>query len=118
MSKHQLQDTRPAEFGASGAEADWAAFRVTHLQERLTMLRQLRDGPIRVIPFMRIDGKRVVPRLEFTINLVAALPPTVAAPLRQAAGACALSVRESGWSLQALQGRRKCAPVGSADGPL
>jgi hypothetical protein len=35
---------------------------------------------------MRIDGKRVVPRLEFTINLVAALPPAVAAPLRQAAG--------------------------------
>ena len=50
------------------------------------ILRQLLDGSIRVIPFMRIDGKRVVPRLEFTINLVAALPPTVAAPLRQAAG--------------------------------
>lgn len=43
------------------------------------ILRQLLDGPIRVIPFMRIDGKRVVPRLEFTINLVAA-------PLRRAAG--------------------------------
>ena len=42
----------------------------------------------------------------------------LASALRQAAGACALSVRESGWSLQALQGRRKCAPVGSADGPL
>ena len=50
------------------------------------ILRQLRDGPIRVIPFIRIDGKRVVPRLEFTINLVAALPPAVAAPLRRAAG--------------------------------
>ena len=50
------------------------------------ILRQLRDGPIRVIPFMRIDGKRVVPRLEFTINLVAALLPAVAEPLRQAAG--------------------------------
>ncbi|MBU6308878.1 MAG: recombinase family protein [Planctomycetes bacterium] len=50
------------------------------------ILRQLLDGPIRVVPFMRIDGKRVVPRLEFTINLVAALPPAVAAPLRQAAG--------------------------------
>lgn len=50
------------------------------------ILRQLLDGPIRVIPFMRIDGKRVVPRLEFTINLVAALPPAVAAPLRRAAG--------------------------------
>ena len=39
----------------------------------------------RVIPYMRIDGKRVVPRLEFTINLVAALPSAVAGPLRQAA---------------------------------
>jgi hypothetical protein len=45
------------------------------------------DGPIRVIPYMRIDGKRVVPRLEFTINLVAALPSAVAGPLRQAAAA-------------------------------
>jgi len=50
------------------------------------ILRQLRDGPIRVIPLMRIDGKRVVPRLEFTINLVAALLPAVAEPLRQPAG--------------------------------
>ena len=49
------------------------------------ILRQLLDGPIRVVPFMRIDGKRVVPRLEFTLNLVAALPSAVAAPLRQAA---------------------------------
>ena len=48
------------------------------------ILRQLLDGPIRVIPYMRIDGKRVVPRLEFTINLVAALPSAVATPLRQA----------------------------------
>ena len=48
--------------------------------------RQLLDGPIRVILYMRIDGKRVVPRLEFAINLVAALPPAVAGPLRQAAG--------------------------------
>jgi DNA invertase Pin-like site-specific DNA recombinase len=48
------------------------------------ILRQLLDGPIRVIPYMRIDGKRVVPRLEFTLNLVAALPPTVAGPLRLA----------------------------------
>ena len=51
------------------------------------ILRQLLVGPIRVMPFMRIDGKRVVPRLEFTINLVAALPPAVAGPLRQAATA-------------------------------
>ena len=36
---------------------------------------------------MRIDGKRVVPRLEFTINLVAALPSAMAGPLRQAATA-------------------------------
>lgn len=48
------------------------------------ILRQLLVGPIRVMPLMRIDGKRVVPRLEFTINLVAALPPAVAGPLRQA----------------------------------
>jgi DNA invertase Pin-like site-specific DNA recombinase len=45
------------------------------------ILRQLLDGPIRVIPYMRIDGKRVVPRLEFTLNLVGALPPPVAGPL-------------------------------------
>jgi len=51
------------------------------------LLRQLLVGPIRVMPFMRIDGKRVVPRLEFTINLVAALPSAVASPLRQAATA-------------------------------
>jgi DNA invertase Pin-like site-specific DNA recombinase len=51
------------------------------------ILRQVLTGPIRVIPYMRIDGKRVVPRLEFTINLVAALPPAVAGPLRQAAAA-------------------------------
>jgi len=50
------------------------------------ILRQLLDGLIRVIPFVRIDGKRVVTRLEPTISLVAALPPAVAAPLRQAAG--------------------------------
>jgi len=45
------------------------------------ILRQLLDGPIRVIPYMRIDGKRVVPRLEFTLNLVGALPPPVAGQL-------------------------------------
>jgi hypothetical protein len=53
----------------------------------VVILRQLLDGPIRVIPYMRIDGKRVVPRLEFTINLVAALPTAVAGSLRQAATA-------------------------------
>jgi site-specific DNA recombinase len=45
------------------------------------ILRQLLDGPIRVVPYMRIDGKRVVPRLEFTINLVPAFPSEVADPL-------------------------------------
>jgi DNA invertase Pin-like site-specific DNA recombinase len=48
------------------------------------ILRQLLAGPIRVIPYMRIDGKRVVPRLEFTLNLVAAFPPGVADVLRRA----------------------------------
>jgi len=47
-------------------------------------LRQLLAVPIRVIPYMRIDGKRVVPRLEFTLNLVAAFPPGVADALRRA----------------------------------
>ncbi len=51
------------------------------------ILRQLLAGPIRLVPFMRIDGKRVVPRLEFTLNLVAAFPPVVAEPLRQASAA-------------------------------
>jgi hypothetical protein len=46
--------------------------------------RQLLAGPIRLVPFMRIDGKRAVPRLEFTLNLVAAFPPVVAEPLRRA----------------------------------
>ncbi len=49
------------------------------------ILRQLLDGPIRVVPFMRIDGSKVVPRLEFTINLVAALPSAVATRLRHRA---------------------------------
>jgi hypothetical protein len=48
------------------------------------ILRQLLAGSIRVIPYMRIDGKRVVPRLEFTLNLVAAFPPGVADTLRRA----------------------------------
>lgn len=34
------------------------------------ILRQFLDGPIRVIPYLRIDGKRVVPRLELTLSLV------------------------------------------------
>ena len=48
------------------------------------ILRQLLDGPIRVIPYMRIDGKRVVPRVELTLNLTTAFPPAVAGPLRRA----------------------------------
>ena len=48
------------------------------------ILRQLLAGPIRVIPYMRIDGKRVVPRLEFELNLVAAVPLGVADVLRRA----------------------------------
>jgi hypothetical protein len=48
------------------------------------ILRQLLAGPIRVIPYMRIDGKRVVPRLELELNLVAAVPPGVADVLRRA----------------------------------
>ena len=58
---------------------------VGHGSRAAVILRQLLNGPILVVPFMRIDGKRVVPRLEFTINLVAALPSAVAGPLRQAA---------------------------------
>jgi hypothetical protein len=41
--------------------------------------------PERELAIVR-SRQRVVPRLEFTINLVAALPPAVVAPLRQAAG--------------------------------
>jgi len=48
------------------------------------ILRQLLAGPIRVIPYVRIDGKRVVPRLEFELNLVAAVPPGVADVLHRA----------------------------------
>ena len=46
------------------------------------ILRQLLDRPIRVVPFMRIGCRRVMPPLEFALNLVAALPAEVAAPLR------------------------------------
>ena len=47
------------------------------------ILRQLLDGPIRVVPYMRVDRKKVVPRLEIDLNLVAAFPTTVADPLRR-----------------------------------
>jgi site-specific DNA recombinase len=67
------------------------------------ILRQLLVGAIRVVPFMRIDGKRVVPRLEFTINLVAALPPAVASPLRQAATAAGAEETKAGSPEPLLQ---------------
>jgi hypothetical protein len=50
------------------------------------ILRSLLDGPIRVVPFMRIDGKKVVPRLEFTLKLVGALPSAMAGALQGDAG--------------------------------
>ena len=48
------------------------------------ILRQLLAAPIRVVTYMRIDGAKVVPRLEIDLNLVSALPPGAAAPLRRA----------------------------------
>ena len=68
------------------------------------ILRSLLDGPIRVVPFMRIDGKKVVPRLEFTLKLVGALPPAMACALHgdggasseaEAAGVAATMLRRS-----------------------
>jgi len=69
-----LQHLEAVKVQLLGAEA-WAA----------VILRQLLDGRIRVVPLMRIDGQRVVPRLEFALNLVAALPSAVVVPLRQEA---------------------------------
>ena len=40
--------TRPADLDASGAADGLAAFRVTHPQERLSLLRQLRDGQVAI----------------------------------------------------------------------
>jgi flagellar brake protein len=40
----QFQDTRPAMLDGAGGEDPWAPFRVTHTQECLSLLRQLRDG--------------------------------------------------------------------------
>jgi hypothetical protein len=51
------------------------------------ILRSLLDGPIRVVPFMRIDSKKVVPRLEFALKLVGALPPAMAGALHGDGGA-------------------------------
>jgi hypothetical protein len=50
------------------------------------ILRGLLDGPIRVVPFMRVDGKKVVPRLEFKLKLVRALPPVMADALHRDGG--------------------------------
>jgi c-di-GMP-binding flagellar brake protein YcgR len=44
-----FQDTQPAELDASGGEDVWAPFRVHHPQERLGLLRQLRDAQVPVI---------------------------------------------------------------------
>ncbi len=44
-----FQDTRPADLDAAGGEDVWAPFRVTHPQERLALLRQLRDGQMPVM---------------------------------------------------------------------
>ncbi len=43
-----FQDTRPADLDASGASDRWAEFRVTHPQERLRLLRELRDGAAQI----------------------------------------------------------------------
>ena len=42
------EDTRPADLDASGAADALAAFRVTHPQERLSLLRHLRDGQVAI----------------------------------------------------------------------
>ncbi|MDP1902191.1 MAG: flagellar brake protein [Rubrivivax sp.] len=44
-----FQDTRPAELDTMGGPDPWADFRVTHPQERLRLLRELRDGNVPVI---------------------------------------------------------------------
>ena len=44
-----FHDTRPAELDAEGGTDPWAPFRVSHPQERLTLLRSLRDGSVPVI---------------------------------------------------------------------
>lgn len=49
MNRNTFQDTRPAELDASGATDAWAEFRVDHPQERLRLLRQLRDESVPVI---------------------------------------------------------------------
>jgi flagellar brake protein len=43
-----FQDTRPADLDTSGQADAWQDFRVSHPQERLALLRQLRDGNVPV----------------------------------------------------------------------
>jgi c-di-GMP-binding flagellar brake protein YcgR len=44
-----FQDTRPAELDPAGGPDPWAEFRVSHPQERLSLLRELRDGSVPVV---------------------------------------------------------------------
>ncbi len=72
-----FHDTQPAELDTSGGEDRWAPFRISHPQERLTLLRQLRDGQVPVI-LNGPDGSTMTstlwavdeqqPRLSFTID--------------------------------------------------
>ncbi len=72
-----FHDTRPAELDTSGGEDRWAPFRISHPQERLALLRQLRDGQVPII-LNGPDGATMTstlwavdetqPRLSFTIN--------------------------------------------------
>ncbi|HZF78180.1 MAG TPA: flagellar regulator YcgR PilZN domain-containing protein, partial [Rubrivivax sp.] len=39
-----FEDTRPAQLSTTGDSDPWAEFRVNHPQERLRLLRALRDG--------------------------------------------------------------------------
>ena len=48
MNTPTFQDTCPAELDSSGGQDPWAPFRVTHPQENLALLRQLRDGQVPV----------------------------------------------------------------------
>jgi flagellar brake protein len=43
-----FQDTRPAELDSAGGTDSWAEFRVTHPQERVRLLRSLRDASVPV----------------------------------------------------------------------
>jgi c-di-GMP-binding flagellar brake protein YcgR len=44
-----FQDTRPADLDPQGGADPWAPFRVQHPQERVALLRNLRDGQVPVI---------------------------------------------------------------------